>query len=65
MKYLFIAPTLIFISKVGLTKDINKQIERNFRNPEIIIKSLENYEKKFLINTKKKNNFTKVVKLQL
>ena len=46
MKYLFI--TLIFISKVGLTKDINKQIE-NFilENPEIIIKSLENYEKNF------------------
>ena len=62
MKYLFI--TLIFISKVGLTKDINKQIE-NFilENPEIIIKSLENYEKKiFDENTKKiKNKFCKKV----
>ena len=54
MKYLFI--TLIFISKVGLTKDINKQIE-NFilENPEIIIKSLENYEKKIFDENTKKN----------
>ena len=62
MKYLFI--TLIFISKVGLTKDINKQIE-NFilENPEIIIQSLENYEKKFLMKIQKKikNKFCKKV----
>ena len=61
MKYLFI--TLIFISKVGLTKDINKQIE-NFilENPEIIIKSLENYEKKIFDENTKKNKKTNFAK---